>query len=234
MGTPTPLDTVFPLTTLPLKDNLRFDSDSVKRQAKNTKQGKKAHNERKKLKFFVHHHSQKKTSRFFTWTRKIGNSGIRGRSSALGVSITYHGLGSLGVTGRRSNRVRSSVERRHRRNHFHIKVLGQRRACPLDNVHKPPNFHLGEIITFREDVALARSLEINHSCPLHACMQSLTEFALHVATQRKHASPRGTARRGVFNLKGPVEGDNCVVHGFVRDALLVDGSGELVDVSIDT
>jgi hypothetical protein len=46
-------DMVSPLTTLSLKGNSRLDSDSVKRQAKNMKQGKKAHNKRKKLKVFV-------------------------------------------------------------------------------------------------------------------------------------------------------------------------------------
>jgi hypothetical protein len=48
MGTPTPAGYDFPTHPLRLKGNSRFDSDSVKREAKNMKQRGKAHKERKK------------------------------------------------------------------------------------------------------------------------------------------------------------------------------------------
>jgi hypothetical protein len=57
-------------------------------------------------------------------------------------------------------------------------------------------------------------------------MQSLVEFSPHVATQGKHVALRGTARRGVFDPKGLVKDGNCVRHGVILGALVIDGSGE--------
>jgi hypothetical protein len=103
----------------------------------------------------------------------------------------------------------------------------------LDNVGEPPHLGLGEVILIRQNIAFAHPLGIDlvvggdyGKFPLHPEVNSLTEFALHVATQGLHAASRGLTQGDVLGPEALAEVYHCVRKVLQLGDLLVHGLGE--------